>query len=217
LATYSQYLGLKLNASTDPFQLSDFIANWGILDASPGIFVCTSASRPSWSSGQAGRLIFMTDIKQLSWFDGTNWNDLRDSSPVFGAGSVVSTSISANASPTFGVCTFVTPRPCALTIIMTGTYWAPSNVQQRLNQVPLLDGVQQPYGGFTGDATTLFGSSSHEDYRTVTSLAIVPTVSAGTHTIGIQVNVLAITSAAINFRNVKCVGLVSLYSPSNSL
>lgn len=217
MATYSQYLGLKLNVSTDPFQLSDFIANWGVLDTSPGIFICTSASRPAWVASQAGRLIFMTDLKQLSWFDGASWNDLRDSSPVFGAGSVISASISAGASPTYALCNFTTPRPCSLALIITGTYWASANVQQRLNQVPLLDGVQQPYGGFTGDATTLFGSSNHEDFRTLTSLAIVPTVAAGAHTIGIQVNVLQVTSAGINLRNAKCVGFVSLYSPGNSL
>ena len=47
--------GLKLNAPTDPFQLSDFVANWQILDASPGTFICTSASRPRSCRTISGR------------------------------------------------------------------------------------------------------------------------------------------------------------------
>jgi hypothetical protein len=217
LATYSNYLGLKLNASTDPFQLSDFIANWNILDASPGVFVCTSASRPAWTTSQAGRLIFMTDIKQLSWFDGTNWNDLRDSSPVFGAGTNPQVAISSGSAPTYVVCTFTTPRPCAMAIILTGNYFCASNINQQFDQLPLFDGVVQSYGGFAGERTSMLGPSSHVDYRTCTSLAIVPTVASGTHTIGIQVSVLQVTSGAITFRGAKCVGLLSLYSPGNSL
>jgi hypothetical protein len=216
LATYSSYLGLKLNAPTDPFQLSDFVANWGILDASPGVFICTSASRPAWVATQAGRMIFMTDLKQLSWFDGAAWNDLRDSAPVFMAGSNIEVSISAGASPTYPVCSFVTPRPCALAIWVTGTYTVNPNQQQELIQNITLDGVNVSQGGYN-DRTLMAGTTSQNDYRTVPSITVVASVTSGSHIIGINPQVQANTSAPIFIKGARAMGMIALYSNSNSL
>src|SRR6185312_8967561 len=122
MATFTTFLGLKVNAGTDAFLLSDFTSNWNTLDANPGVFICTSTTRPSYSSGQAGRIIFMTDLKQLSYWNGSSWQDLRDSAPVFAQGAIFNTSMSAGSSPTFTVCSLTVPRPCSMAIWLSGTY-----------------------------------------------------------------------------------------------
>lgn len=54
---------------TDPFNTGDIAANWGKIDASPGPFICTSATRPAWGSQNKGQQIIETD-SGLTWY----WN-----------------------------------------------------------------------------------------------------------------------------------------------
>jgi hypothetical protein len=219
VATFSNYLGLKLNQSTDPFLLSDFIANWDILDASPGTYICTSTTRPSWSAGQAGRLIFMTDLKQTSYWNGTSWQDLRDSVPVFSQGAFFNTSMSAGSSPQFTVCTFTTPRPCSMAIILSGTYQCSNQQNQDAYQSIIYDGAKQNLGSFreqirfAGNKT----DSGAPAGLNVCSLTVVPTVTAGTHHIGLQVDMSSDYSNAITLAGAKVIGLIGLYSSGNSL
>ena len=141
MATYSTYLGLKLNQSTDPFLLSDFVANWTILDGSPGVFICTSATRPSWTSSQGGRLIFMTDYEQLSFWNGSAWLDCRDAAPVYAAGAAFNTSVAHNTSATFTAVSLTLPRTCSLVVMVTGTYQCASSAYQTAYQRVLVDGA----------------------------------------------------------------------------
>lgn len=215
MATTSTVLGLKINAPSDPFQLSDFTNNWGILDASPGIFICTSTSRPSWGSGQAGRLIFMTDIKQLSYFDGAAWNDLRDSAPVFFAGIAPGTAMAAGQTYSFNVCSLTTPRPSALWMLLTfHASVAPSPYNggaiQGMSLIPTLDGTQYP--GVANDHHTMIAWDTMS-----LSMAVVPSVAAGAHIIGASITIDDGDKNPIYLDNIKAVGLISLYNSSNSL
>jgi hypothetical protein len=219
VATFSNYLGLKLNQSTDAFLLSDFVANWGILDASPGIFICTSTTRPSWTSGQAGRMIFMTDLKQLSYWAGASWQDLRDSVPIFSQGAFFNTSMSAGSSPQFTVCTLTTPRPCSMGIILSGTYQASNQQNQDAYQSIIFDGAKQNLGSFR-EQIRFSGNKSDSGAPAglnVCSLTVVPTVTAGTHTIGLQVDMSTDYSASITLAGAKVIGMISLYFSGNSM
>jgi hypothetical protein len=219
LATFSNYLGLKLNQSSDAFLLSDFIANWDILDASPGIFICTSTTRPSWSSGQAGRLIFMTDLKQTSYWNGTSWQDLRDSVPMFSQGAFFNTAMSAGSSPQFTVCTFTTPRPCSMAVILSGTYQASNQQNQDAFQSILFDGTKQNLGSYR-EQIRFSGNKSDSGAPAglnVASLTVVPSVTAGTHTLGLQVDMSTDYSASITLAGAKVIGLIGLYNSGNSL
>lgn len=215
MATFSQFLGLKLNAASDPFQLSDFITNWGILDASPGVFVCTSVSRPNWGSNQSGRLIFMTDIKQLSYFDGAAWNDLRDSAPVFSAGIAPNTAMSPGSSPSFSICSFTTPRPCALTVLLTfniavNTSDSNGGGPQGMSFAPTIDGSQIS-GAYLTHHTVLLWDN------TVMTFGVVPSISAGTHQIGMAVFMDSGYRNTIYLRGATALGMISLYNASNTL
>ena len=219
MATYSTVLGLKLNDQSDPFELSDFVANWQILDSSPGIYICTSVSRPNWGAAQAGRLIFMSDLKQTSYWNGSSWQDLRDSAPVFAGGAYLNTNLSAGSSPTFNLLTFTTSRPCSLAIMMTGTYTHVDAVTQDAWQSILFDGVKQMMGGYREQIR--FNGIPNDLNRTAganaTSLAMIPTVAAGQHKIGIEVDVSSNYPYVINLVGAKVMAFIALYSSGNSL
>lgn len=219
MATFSTLLGLKLNDPSDPFQLSDFVSNWGILDASPGTYVCTSTSRPSWGTAQAGRLIFMTDLKQTSYWNGTSWNDLREAVPVFATGLYLNTGVNSGATANYNVLTFTTPRPCAMAIMMTGTYTAPNNKKQDAWQSVTFDGVQQAMGSFR-DQLRFAGDSTDNGSplgQNVTSLTVIPSVSAGQHKIGGQLQVSSNYKTAITVGGYKVLAFIALYASGNVL
>jgi hypothetical protein len=219
VATFSNYLGLKLNQSSDPFLLSDFVANWEILDAAPGTYICTSTTRPSWSSGQAGRLIYMTDLKQLSYWSGSAWADLRDSVPTFAQGAIVNSSMSPGSSPQFNVLSFTTPRPCSMAIFATGTYQCSNQRNQDAYQSIIFDGAKQNMGSYREQIR--FSGNSSDSGNTaglnVPSLTVVPTVTAGSHTVGLQVDMTSDYSNSVTLYGVKIVGMIALYSSGNSL
>ncbi len=219
MATTSPVLGLKLNDLSDPFQLSDFTGNWGILDASPGVFTCTSTTRPSWASPQAGRLIFMKDLKQLSYWDGSAWQDLRDAAPIFAGGIFINTNVAPGASPVFNILTFTTPRPCSLAVWVTGLYNYPNNQTQDAWQSVTYDGAVQLMGSFRDQfrAAGNSGDSSAPAAISIPTLTVVPTVSAGQHKIGLKLEVSSSYRTPITMVGAKVITMVSLYQAGNSL
>lgn len=220
MATTSTVLGLKLPGSSDPFLLSDFIGNWGILDASPGVFICTSTNRPNWSTAQAGRLIFMSDLKQLSYWNGSAWSDLRDSAPVFAGGSYINTAMNSGSSPTFNVLTFTTPRPCALAVVMSAVYQCANNKTQDLFQQVSFDGNSGSNLGnfreqirFVGNS----GDSSATAAQSCSSIQVIPSVTSGQHKLGAFVQVSSNYNTPVTMIGVKVMAFIALYSTGNSL
>lgn len=219
MATYSTLLGLKLNAESDPFELNDFIQNWELLDASPGVYVCTSTSRPSWGSAQAGRMIFMKDIKQLSYWSGSGWNDLRDSAPVFVGGTYLGTKINPGATPVYNILTFTTPRPCSIAIWLSATYNYPNDKTQDSYQECMFDGTLATIGSYREQIRFAGNSGDSGDQAGVNavSMGLVPSVSAGQHKVGIRVDMGSFYKTAITLVGVKAIAMISLYSSGNTL
>lgn len=79
MPSISQRLGLVKPARTDPFVTSDIANNWQKIDDAPGAHICTSTTRPSWGSGQAGRLIMETDSGLVWRWTGTTFVRLHPS------------------------------------------------------------------------------------------------------------------------------------------
>jgi hypothetical protein len=70
MTTQTARLALNKHTTADLFRIIDYTQNWDKLDAAPGSFICTSATRPAtWGAIHAGRTIRETDTK-LSWI----WN-----------------------------------------------------------------------------------------------------------------------------------------------
>lgn len=218
MATFSTMLGLKLNAQSDPFQLSDFVSNWGIIDASPGTYICTSTSRPAWNASQAGRLIFMTDLKQMSYWTGTAWADLRDSAPVFAGGTYLGTSVNPGAQPIFNILTFTTPRPSALAIWAEATYNYPNNKTQDAFQSVIFDGAGAGIGSYR-EQVRFAGNSGDSGSPTginALSMAVVPSVNPGQHTIGVKMQ-NGSYPVAITLVGVKIMAMIATYASNNVL
>jgi hypothetical protein len=221
MATYSTFLGLKLNSATDPFLLSDFVGNWTILDGSPGIYVCTSTSRPAWTSAQAGRLIFMTDYKALSYWDGAAWQDCRNATPVFAAGAFLNANVAKGTTGNYTLINLTCPRTCSLAIAITGTYLCAANQNQDLWQRVLVDGAGatgNQLGGYREQLRfTASAGVAGQAGMCATSLQVVTGISAGAHTIGLAVDVATTSNTAINVVGAKAMAWIAVTSPTNSL
>jgi hypothetical protein len=221
LATYSTYLGLKLNSTTDPFLLSDFVNNWTILDGSPGVYVCTSSTRPNWTSAQAGRLIFQTDYECLAFWTGTAWLDCRDALPAYVTGTQIGSTVAHNTSAAFTVVNLTLPRACSLVVLLTATYQCPATSAQDVYQRVLVDGVgatSNQLGAYreqvrfspTNGSNTTAGA-------TMTSFQVAASVAPGAHTIGLGVDVGTASSQAVTVVGAKGLAFIAVTSPSNSL
>ena len=221
MATFSTYLGLKLNGATDPFLLSDFVGNWTILDSTPGVYICTSSSRPAWTAAQAGRLIFMTDYKALSYWDGAAWQDCRNASPVFAAGVYVNTLIAKGTTGTYTVINLTTPRTCSLAIAITGTYQCAANANQDVWQRVLIDGVgstANQLGGFREQLRFIAEPGVNDQAgMCATSFQVYSGITAGAHTVGVSADIGSTYTASIRAVGYKAMAWIALSSPSNSL
>lgn len=73
MPTLTTHLGLVKPSTSDPFVTADIADNWQTLDDSPGIFVCTSTTRPTWGTSQKGRCIIENDTNLIWRWTGTQW------------------------------------------------------------------------------------------------------------------------------------------------
>lgn len=219
MATYSTVLGLKLNDPSDAFQLSDFIQNWNLLDASPGIFICTSTSRPSWGANQAGRMIFMTDLKQTSYWSGTAWNDARDAAPMFAGGFYLNAACNPGSTGTFNLLTLTTPRPSSLAIWAAASYTSGADDWGDATQAITFDGTPSLMGSFQ-EGIRFAGDPYGGDQPMATSassMTMIPTCTAGQHQIGLRVQVSNHYWSTVTLVGVKVMALISVYASGNSL
>jgi hypothetical protein len=221
VATYTQVLGLKLNQSADPFMLSDFVSNWTLLDASPGLFICTSVTLPAWTSAQAGRCALLTDWECVLQWNGTTWIDNRNAAPVLAAGTVINQSVAHNSSSSFTVMNFTLPRSCTLVIQLTGTYYVQGNGNQDIYQRVLVNGVGatgNQMGGYREQLRMVAPSGTSETAGgSVTTFQVAASLTAGSGTIGLGVDVGTLSNQAVIVVGAKVLAFVSATSPSNSL
>lgn len=106
MPTTTNRLGLLKHTGSEPFAIEDYQYNWDTLDESPGIFVCTSATRPTWGNGQSGRIILETDSLLLWRWTGTAWARLSGRGHI--AYNTVTSSLNTT-STTYQTAVSVTP------------------------------------------------------------------------------------------------------------
>lgn len=73
MSTLTSRMSLKKPDGPDPFDLADFVDNWDKIDAAPGVYICTSSTRPSWGVDQAGRVILETNTRRRLLWTGSAW------------------------------------------------------------------------------------------------------------------------------------------------
>lgn len=218
MATFSPKLNLKRNDGTDPFLRQDFVDNWNKIDAAPGVYVTTSDLLPTWSANQAGRLVFLTDLKQLKYWDGSAFQDERTAVPIFAAGAIFDAAIAKNSTPIYNMANITVPRPCTLAIWMNCTVSADANKTQYFSMRINFDGADVLLGGYS-DAGRLIGdssqSSSTDQSTTISALGVV-TASKGAHSIKAKMST-GTYNTSLTLRGIKTIAAVGLYSASQSL
>jgi hypothetical protein len=217
VSTSSPKLLLKRPDGTDPFLRQDFVDNWNKIDAAPGIYVCDSTTRPSWASAQAGRMIFLTDWKQLQYWDGSSWNNERTAVPFFAGGAIFDATVGKNATPVYNIVNITTPRPATLAIMMSATVSCDSRFTQDVYFRANVDGGDLLLGGYS-DAIRFTGKSddSSADMKmTVTALAQA-TVTAGSHSLKGKFTIGTYNTSVI-IRGIKTLAFLGTYNSSQVL
>jgi hypothetical protein len=136
MPTPSTRLALNIFSTADTFSTAQYDANWSLLDNYPGIYICTSTTRPTWGANQNGMRIHETDTG-LSWV----WNGSAFSrgSPSGNLGRITRTS-NVGTTTTWTPPSFAT-LPVALTVTVH-----PPNGNRLLMIVAEVPEVQNPNG-----------------------------------------------------------------------
>jgi hypothetical protein len=136
MPTPSTRLGLNIFSTADQFSTAQYDANWSLLDNYPGLFVCTSTTRPTWGANQAGMRISETDTGLLWTWNGSVFNRTH------GIGNLGRITRTSNIGTTS---TWTPPSTGTLTTALTETVHPPSG-NRLLMIVAEVPEVQNPNG-----------------------------------------------------------------------
>lgn len=218
MAQFTTKLGLKSPDGTDPFQRQDFVDNYAKLDASPGVYICDSNTRPStWTSSQAGRQIYVTDWKQFQMWTGTTFINERTAVPCFAGGAVFDASVGKQTTATYTLSTVNTPRPCTLAIIMNITMSVPSESSQFASMRINFDGTDLLMGNYS-DAVRFIGNAndpSSDNQQTISALAVV-SAAVGSHSIRGKVTT-GNWNTTLTVRGLKFLAFMAEYNSSQTM
>jgi hypothetical protein len=188
VATYTPRLGLKNNDGSDPFKRQDFVDNNNRLDATPGMHVCTSSSRPTWAGSQAGRAILETDTGSIYIWSGTAFNPLTETPLSWAGGLNIGATLSPNANANYNFITLTAPKPGYLFISGAVRLACADNTIGASAVSVIVDNAPV---GLAGQLYVQFVSrdnTGYFDHREIPIFALAP-ISAGTHTVGARVSV----------------------------
>lgn len=186
MATYTSRLGLKRNDGSDPFKRQDFVDNYNRLDAAPGVHVCTSSTRPTWASAQAGRLIYETDTNSLFQWNGTTFVDQLTTPLAWAGGLNIGATLSSNATANYTYININAPRATNVIMIGYARFAATGSNLAAVAVYPTLDAnvvalTAQPYTQWI-----LRDGTPYYDHREIPFTTLTP-VTAGAHTVGVRV------------------------------
>jgi len=181
---------LELNTfdGSDPFSETPFNLNWSKLDAAPGAYICTFSpnTRPTWTSGQAGRLIFETDTRRLLTWNGTNFVETLSAPRIWLKNSAPGTGVSSNHNFDYSAVTIARPTSLALICVVTLATQG-SGEYSRGTITPRVNGatVTSQSSNFPSNEIQQL-SPSVPDHQTLTAVGFTSNVS-GSVTFGVNV------------------------------
>lgn len=194
MSTTSQHMGLKIPDGSDPFLRTDFVQNYNTLDSYPGTRICTSTTRPTWGSGQAGMLILETDTRRTMLWTGTTWREMLYGPAVWWGSMRPQVMVGGSTMVTYTVGTFTVNRPGSLFAMISTEIALPNRGRIGTNIRAMIDGADANFevstgGGFGEYVETNFPDTatfgSNRWYVTTPSFG-VRNISAGTHSVGIR-------------------------------
>lgn len=95
MTTSSARLAIAKPTTADDFDTDEIAANWQKVDDHPGIYICTSGTRPSWGAAHEGMLILETDTDLYWRWTGAAFTRLGPSGHL--GGTSRTTSVTENA------------------------------------------------------------------------------------------------------------------------
>lgn len=107
MPSFTDRLNLMRHTLADRFRVQDYANNWARLDQHPGVFICTSGTRPTWGARQEGMCIFETDTQLIWHWSGSEWERLVPKG-LLGRNSVTTDDDNATTSYTTAVSVTVT-------------------------------------------------------------------------------------------------------------
>lgn len=198
MGTTSPRLNLTLPAGGDQFSRQQLNNNFSLIDAQPGVFPCTSTTRPVWAAAQAGQLIVETDTRRVLEWDGAAWHDPQVAPPAWvrsmQPGSEIE--LASNQVFTYNLGSITVRRPGSLAVIYHVNAEQNRYSSFGLSLYPLIDNKYAGVYPVTGNNYLNDGreySQWHtygteglwDDFRVISFIGIAP-VTAGTHTLGIK-------------------------------
>jgi hypothetical protein len=213
MSTVSQRMGIKIPDGSDPFDRNDFVQNYNTLDKFPGVFVCTSTTRPTWGAGQAGMMIMESDTRRNMMWTGTTWREMLTGPAVWWGSMRPQVLVGSSTQLTYTVGTFTVNRPGSLLGLTTTEYSLPTRARIGANTRVIIDGADtnfdgpNQYGEYIQTDfpdTSTFGTGRW--YNTVTSMG-VRNVSAGTHSVGIRVATMTTGNTTLRVTSVRAMAM----------
>lgn len=182
-------LGLKTFDPSDPFLRADFNDIHTKLDGFPGEFLCTSATRPTWGTAQAGMRIFETDTRREVVWSGTTWREPLLTPPVWTGWLRPNVTMAANTNVFYTLATFTVNRPGTLLVFLNSEHRAQTTVTANVMTKVQIDGTdaaidQGSYTRFPQSDPTGIGWSRNNMIPTIGLRA----VNTGSHNFGLHVN-----------------------------
>lgn len=191
MSTTSQHQGLKINDGSDPFLRTDFVANFSTIDKYTGDWICTSVTRPSWGSGQAGMKIVETDTRRTMMWTGTTWREMLYGPAMWWGALRPNVVVSAATTVTYTIGTFTVNRPGSLFGLATTEYSLTTKGFMGAATRILIDGAVAAFDSsmaeYVATAWPTSASLGTGSWSTTIPTLGVRNISAGTHSIGIQV------------------------------
>lgn len=189
-------LGLILPDGPDLFERTDFVNNYDKIDQYPGLFPCTSTTRPVWGPDQNGQCIIETDTRRILVWLGSTWHDIQGTSSAWlrAFGPVDPVTMTSNQSVTYTLGTFNLLRPASLAILLHVNMKQLRYDSFGVRLFPQIDGAYA--GAFDPNRGDEAGELSQwhtygteglwNDYRVISTVGL-KALSAGTHTAGVQI------------------------------
>lgn len=210
MTTKSPKLGLTVPTTTDQFKTADIAANWNTIDGSPGIFPCTSSTRPTWGTSQVGRTILETDTHRSLQWTGTAWQEPAVAVGEWGFDSEPNATLAPNAKVVYTMGTVNVQRPCVVLIMHTVRATFRPYLSQWLVSSPQVDGKTVLLGSHGADlqwADLSSASSAAYDSRFASCFAHA-TLAPGNHTIQSIVTTGSAAGANVTLSTLQTVLLV---------
>ena len=173
---------------SDNFLRTEFNENFNAIDDAPGAYICTFSpnTRPTWTSGQAGRLIFETDTRRLLTWDGTNFVETLSAPRIWLKNSAPDTGVNTNTNFDYPAVTIARPTSLALICVVTlatqgSDQYSRGTITPRVNSAT----VTSQSSNFPSNEIQQL-SPSVPDHQTLTAVGFTSNVS-GNVTFGVNV------------------------------